>query len=105
MVSRIGEGGYTLVRGSTMIVGSGLDDTPDTGIEVIKKAGINVVEFPSVVTSEYSRQQDFVTGIKCNGHIDRVACLLEGKDGKMNLIVNTGVMLKYLETGSDQRNI
>jgi hypothetical protein len=88
MVSPYGEGGRVLVRDSTMIIGDTLSNISNAGVDFIVRTGMNIGIFPSVATTVWSRSKNAPTGFKCNTHIDRVACLLRGRDKKQHLIVD-----------------
>jgi len=88
IVSKYGEGGYVLGRGMTMIIGARLFEAPSEDIGLIEGAGVKIGMFPPIVNVEYSRVRSVSTEMICNGHVDRVACLLQGMDEKMHLIVD-----------------
>ena len=56
------------------------------------RAGIKIGFFPSSVSVKYTSEKDVsVAGL--NDHIDRVACLLKGKDKKLHLLVDPKILI------------
>ncbi len=91
--SPYGEGGRVLSRRKTMLVGERLilekgDSTdPQKEIERIRALGIKVGIIPLLLAQVFSRSKK-AEKLICNDHLDRVGCLLEGKDGGLHLVVD-----------------
>lgn len=91
LASPYGEGGRVLALGNTMLVCERLvtDSGPTKLAELkeIAKMGINIGLLPLPVTGMFTATEG-IPRFFLNDHLDRVACLIRGKDGKLHLIVD-----------------
>lgn len=93
-ISPYGEGGRALVQGGTMIgcekavLTDGKSTPCDREAEELRRLGIKVGFFPSTLSTEFSGPNEGGEKVFSNDHIDRVACMLRGKDGKLSLVVD-----------------
>jgi hypothetical protein len=92
VASPYGEGGRVLVCGNTMLIGERLllEDgrlLEPAGLEEIKQMGIRIGLLPLPACTTVSIN-GISTKFSFNDHLDRVACLLQGKDGGLHLVVD-----------------
>ena len=57
-------------------------------LDMIRKAGMRVGYFPTLLATKFSRSAKKPIKICCNDHIDRGAVLIKGKDGKLYLVID-----------------
>jgi len=96
MRSPYGLGGRALVCGKIMLISERitLEDgrlLSPQGLEEIRRMGIRIglLPLPACTTiSMDSGVSNINNRFSCNDHLDRVACLIQGKDGALHLVVD-----------------
>ena len=93
-ISDIGEGGRTLICGDTMLVSERFiikdghsRPVEPSDLEEITQVGIKVGLFPLHISQRISPLGEVLSSFSAD-HVDRVACMIKGKDGKPNLVVD-----------------
>lgn len=90
--SPYGEGGRVLACENTMLIGERLllEDgglLEPAGLEEIKRLGIRIGLLPLPACTTFSLK-GISSKFSFNDHLDRVACLLQGKDSNLHLVVD-----------------
>lgn len=94
MISPYGEGGRALVQGNTMVVceklviKDGVSTANDAEVRRLVSMGIRVGFSPSLLAARFSLSRQEIKSFSSNDHIDRGACLLKGKDGRLFFVVD-----------------
>lgn len=95
-ISSFGEGGRVLVQGNTVvccervILNEGKSTPAHEELRVLEGEGIEVGTFPSPLNFRVATGSGTMS-LFSSDHIDRVACLLQGKDGLLYLVVDPGI--------------
>jgi hypothetical protein len=92
--SLYGEGGRVLHRGNTILVSEHLTlgkhrPLEEAKIEALNQMEINLGLFPLPISSIFSLSKK--GKLIPNDHLDRVSCLVEGKDKKLYLVVDPNI--------------
>ncbi|MFZ2970140.1 MAG: hypothetical protein WA063_03270, partial [Minisyncoccia bacterium] len=92
--SPYGEGGRALACGDSIFVAERLlDDNVPMAMprtEVLEQLGLRVGLFPLPIAGTLSRKM-IESKFLLNDHLDRIACLIQGKAGKLYLVVDPGI--------------
>lgn len=101
LFSPYGEGGRVLTCGRTMLVGEQLitkkgEVAKPVGLRKIAKMNIQIGLFPLPLSVKFSATE-IKNKISYNDHLDRMACLIRGKDENLHLVVAPKVYTADLE--------
>lgn len=102
-MSPYGEGGRSLIYGKIMLVCDRIsqenkENSSSPRLNGFKQLGIEYGLLPSFLSAKINLINENDNLLFLNDHVDRFACLLAGKDGNLNLIVDSNIITgKVLE--------